>query len=87
MKKLFRLRQQKKIVLPLQWLPLLAVLALVAQTALAQAGFQTTVPTDILTQFRNQRTPLDNQRLDLRKPALRNSGANRIHLERRHNGA
>jgi type IV secretion system protein TrbL len=28
---------------------------LVAQSALAQAGFQTTVPTDILTQFRNQR--------------------------------
>ena len=41
--------------LPLQWLPAIALLALVAQSALAQAGFQTTVPTDILTQFRNQR--------------------------------
>ena len=63
MKKLFRLKQKslkKKGTftanLPLQWLPLLAVAALVAQTAFAQAGFQTTVPTDILTQFRNQRT-------------------------------
>lgn len=41
--------------LPLHWLPAIAFLALVAQSALAQAGFQTTVPTDILTQFRNQR--------------------------------
>jgi type IV secretion system protein TrbL len=41
--------------LPLRWLPAIALLALVAQSALAQAGFQTTVPTDILTQFRNQR--------------------------------
>ena len=57
MKKLFRLKQRTKIAanLPLNWLPLLAVLALVAQTGFAQAGFQTTVPTGILTQFRNQR--------------------------------
>jgi type IV secretion system protein TrbL len=57
MKKLFRLKQKRRITvnLPLHWLPLFAVFALVAQTALAQAGFQTTVPTDILTQFRNQR--------------------------------
>ncbi|HEX4807456.1 MAG TPA: P-type conjugative transfer protein TrbL [Bryobacteraceae bacterium] len=41
--------------LPLHWLPAIALLAFVAQSALAQAGFQTTVPTDILTQFRNQR--------------------------------
>ncbi len=41
--------------MPLQWLPAIALVALVAQTALAQNGFQTTVPTDILTQFRNQR--------------------------------
>lgn len=41
--------------LPLHWLPAIALLALVAQSALAQAGFQTTAPTDILTQFRNQR--------------------------------
>ncbi|HEX4230202.1 MAG TPA: P-type conjugative transfer protein TrbL [Bryobacteraceae bacterium] len=41
--------------LPLHWLPAIALLAVVAQSALAQAGFQTTVPTDILTQFRNQR--------------------------------
>lgn len=41
--------------LPLQWLPAIALLALVAESALAQAGFQTTVPTDILTRFRNQR--------------------------------
>lgn len=40
---------------PLHWLPAIALLALATQTALAQAGFQTTVPTDILTQFRNQR--------------------------------
>jgi len=40
---------------PLHWLPVIAVLGLAAQTAIAQAGFQTTVPTDILTQFRNQR--------------------------------
>ncbi len=40
---------------PLHWLPAVALLALLAQTALAQNGFQTTVPTDILTQFRNQR--------------------------------
>ncbi|HTU44787.1 MAG TPA: P-type conjugative transfer protein TrbL [Bryobacteraceae bacterium] len=40
---------------PLHWLPAVAILALVAETALAQNGFQTTVPTDILTQFRNQR--------------------------------
>jgi type IV secretion system protein TrbL len=41
--------------MPLQWLPVMALIALIAQTALAQNGFQTTVPTDILTQFRNQR--------------------------------
>ena len=40
--------------LPLHWLPAIAVLSLAAETALAQ-GFQTTVPTNIMTQFRNQR--------------------------------
>ncbi len=41
--------------LPLHWLPAIALLSLAAETALAQAGFQTTVPTNIMTQFRNQR--------------------------------
>jgi type IV secretion system protein TrbL len=48
-------RANSAVRLPLHWLPAIALLGLVAQTAIAQAGFQTTVPTDILTQFRNQR--------------------------------
>lgn len=50
-----RRRRKRLTGIPLQWLPAIALVALVAQTALAQNGFQTTVPTDILTQFRNQR--------------------------------
>lgn len=40
---------------PLRWLPAIAVASLVVQSALAQAPFNTTVPGDIMTQFRNQR--------------------------------
>ena len=50
-----RIRRNNLTGIPVQWLPLIALVALLAQTALAQNGFQTTVPTDILTQFRNQR--------------------------------
>jgi type IV secretion system protein TrbL len=39
----------------LQGLPLLAIGGLFVQVALAQAPFKTTVPGDIMTQFRNQR--------------------------------
>jgi type IV secretion system protein TrbL len=41
--------------MPICWLPLAAVATLFAQVALAQAPFNTTVPGDIMTQFRNQR--------------------------------
>jgi type IV secretion system protein TrbL len=41
--------------LPLHWLPAIAAASLFAQAASAQAPFNTTVPGDIMTQFRNQR--------------------------------
>ena len=37
------------------WLPVVAIAALLVQAAFAQAPFNTTVPGDIMTQFRNQR--------------------------------
>ena len=58
----------------IRWLPLAAIALLFAQVILAQAGpgFNTTVPSQIMDQFRNQRIQWTTQRLGLRK--LRSSG-------------
>ena len=46
----------KRKIMGVQWLPLLAVASLLIQAAFAQTTFNTTVPGDIMTQFRDQRT-------------------------------